>query len=69
MVSARSQRIRGKAKAAARRRFQRILVKGIWQCFGCGAKGNLIEFAGRMEGMNPDDPQDFQDRQNYDRVE
>jgi DNA primase len=33
--------------------------RGIWQCFGCGAKGNLIEFAARMEGLNPDDPADF----------
>jgi hypothetical protein len=33
-------------------------VKGIWQCFACGAKGNLIEFTGEKEGLNPDDPQD-----------
>jgi DNA primase len=33
--------------------------RGIWQCFGCGAKGNLIEFAARMERLNPDNPDDF----------
>ena len=33
--------------------------RGIWQCFGCGASGNLIEFAARMEGLKPDNPDDF----------
>jgi DNA primase len=28
----------------------------IWQCFGCHAKGNVLDFACRMEGFNPDDP-------------
>lgn len=39
--------------------FSANIAKGIWQCFGCGAKGNLIEFAARMEGLNPDDAGDF----------
>jgi DNA primase len=39
--------------------FSANVGRGIWQCFGCGAKGNLIEFAARMEGLNPDDPGDF----------
>jgi DNA primase len=39
--------------------FSANVGKGIWQCFGCGAGGNLIEFAARMEGLNPDDPGDF----------
>jgi CHC2-type zinc finger protein len=26
------------------------LERGIWQCFGCQAKGNLLDFACRMEG-------------------
>ena len=39
--------------------FSANVGKGIWQCFGCGAKGNVIEFAARMEGLNPDDPGDF----------
>ena len=39
--------------------FSANVGRGIWQCFGCGAKGNLIEFATRMEGLNPDNPDDF----------
>jgi DNA primase len=39
--------------------FSANVRRGIWQCFGCGAGGNLIEFAARMEGLNPDDPGDF----------
>jgi DNA primase len=39
--------------------FSANVRKGIFQCFGCGAKGNLIEFAARMEGLNPDNPSDF----------
>jgi hypothetical protein len=39
--------------------FSANVGRGIWQCFGCGAKGNVIEFATRMEGLNPDDPGDF----------
>ena len=27
--------------------------KGIWQCFGCSAKGNVIDLAARMEGLDP----------------
>jgi len=30
--------------------------RGIWQCFGCHAKGNVLDFACRMEGFDPDDP-------------
>jgi DNA primase len=39
--------------------FSANVGKGIWQCFGCGAKGNIIEFAIRMEGLNPENPDDF----------
>lgn len=39
--------------------FSANVGKGIWQCFGCGAKGNVIEFAAMMEGLNPDNPDDF----------
>jgi DNA primase len=49
----------GKGEGKRSPSFSANTVKGIWQCFGCGAKGNLIEFAGRMEGFNPEDPQDF----------
>lgn len=27
--------------------------KGIWQCFGCGSKGNVLDLCARMEGLDP----------------
>jgi DNA primase len=36
--------------------FSANLIKGIWQCFGCGAKGNVLDFAVRMEGLSPEKP-------------
>ena len=33
--------------------FSANLEKGIFQCFGCGAKGNLLEFAAMMEKVDP----------------
>jgi DNA primase len=41
----------GEGKSAS---FSANLTKGIWQCFGCGAKGNVLDFAIRMEGKSPD---------------
>ena len=35
--------------------FSANLVRGIFQCFGCGAKGNVLEFAAYMERVNPQD--------------
>ena len=35
------------------------LARGIWQCFGCGAKGNALDLFCRLQGLNPDDPQQF----------
>ncbi|MFA6287466.1 MAG: CHC2 zinc finger domain-containing protein [Opitutaceae bacterium] len=35
--------------------FSANLERGIFQCFGCGAKGNALEFAGLMEGVNLED--------------
>ncbi len=35
--------------------FSANLEKGIFQCFGCGAKGNLLEFAAMMEKVDPKD--------------
>ncbi|MGA9451866.1 MAG: CHC2 zinc finger domain-containing protein [Verrucomicrobiia bacterium] len=35
--------------------FSANLEKGIFQCFGCGAKGNLLEFAAMMEKADPKD--------------
>lgn len=31
------------------------LERGIFQCFGCGAKGNVLEFAALMEKVDPKD--------------
>jgi len=31
------------------------LEKGIFQCFGCKAKGNILEFAALMDGVDPAD--------------
>lgn len=35
--------------------FSANLKRGIFQCFGCGTKGNLIEFSAYMENVSPDD--------------
>jgi DNA primase len=35
--------------------FSANLEKGIFQCFGCGAKGNVLEFASMMENVSPED--------------
>jgi DNA primase len=35
--------------------FSANLEKGIFQCFGCGAKGNVLEFAVLMEKADPKD--------------
>lgn len=35
--------------------FSANLEKGIFQCFGCGAKGNALEFAAMMEKADPKD--------------
>jgi DNA primase len=35
--------------------FSAQLEKGIFQCFGCGAKGNVLEFAAMMEKADPKD--------------
>jgi DNA primase len=40
--------------------FSANLAKGIWQCFGCGGKGNLLDFAVLMEGANPKSGEDVQ---------
>lgn len=33
--------------------FSANLEKGIFQCFGCGTKGNVLEFAAFMESVDP----------------
>jgi DNA primase len=35
--------------------FSANLEKGIFQCFGCGAKGNVLDFAALMEKTDPQD--------------
>lgn len=35
--------------------FSANLEKGIFQCFGCGAKGNILDFAALMEKKDPKD--------------
>jgi DNA primase len=39
--------------------FSANLEKGIFQCFGCGAKGNLLEFAALMDGVDPQNGEAF----------
>src|SRR5438034_11826868 len=39
--------------------FSANLEKGIFQCFGCGAKGNVIDFAALMEGLDPANGEEF----------
>jgi DNA primase len=38
--------------------FSANLDKGIWRCFGCGAQGNVLDFATRMERFDPGKPDD-----------
>src|SRR6202167_3003064 len=35
--------------------FSANLERGIFQCFGCGAKGNVLEFAALMSRVDPKD--------------
>jgi DNA primase len=39
--------------------FSAKLDWGAWQCFGCGASGNILDFAVRMEGLDPANKQDL----------
>jgi DNA primase len=39
--------------------FSAHLGRGIFQCFGCGAKGNLLEFSALMSGVDPEDGNAF----------
>lgn len=39
--------------------FSANVTKGIFQCFGCQAQGNVLEFCIRMEGLDPEDSREF----------
>jgi DNA primase len=41
--------------------FSANLQRGIFQCFGCGAKGNTIEFAALMENVSLTDGTAFRE--------
>lgn len=41
--------------------FSANLARGIFQCFGCQAKGNVLEFACLMEGVDPGDSRAFRE--------
>lgn len=41
----------GERKAPA---FSAELQRGLFRCFGCGRKGNVLEFAALMEGVDPE---------------
>jgi DNA primase len=38
--------------------FSANLERGIWKCFGCGAQGNVLDFATRMQNLDPAKPDD-----------
>lgn len=38
--------------------FSANLGKKVWRCFGCKASGNLLDFAVRMEGLDPEQGND-----------
>jgi DNA primase len=40
--------------------FSANLERGIWQCFGCGKKGNVLDFAVLMERGDPKNGKDVQ---------
>jgi DNA primase len=50
------QRADGQKRTAS---FSANTARGIWQCFGCKASGNVLELAARMEGFDPTDPVEF----------
>ena len=39
--------------------FSVSLEKRIFQCFGCGAKGNVLDFVSLMQNLNPRDSSEF----------
>lgn len=39
--------------------FSANVAKGIFQCFGCQAQGNVLDFCIRMEGFDPENSREF----------
>src|SRR5438094_566414 len=39
--------------------FSADLRRGLFQCFGCGAKGNILEFCCLMENVDPQNSKEF----------
>ncbi len=37
------------------------LARNIWQCFGCGAKGNALDLFCRLQSLDPDDIRQFRE--------
>jgi len=50
----------GHEKDGPRKSLSVNLDRNVFQCFGCGAKGNVIDFIAMMEKHNPRNPQAFQ---------
>src|SRR6059036_1649168 len=46
----------GKRKSPS---FSADLKRGLFQCFGCGAKGNVLDFCCLMEKLDPENSRDF----------
>ena len=44
---------------SSKQSFSVNLDRNIFQCFGCGAKGNVLDFIALMENLNPQNPKDF----------
>src|SRR5262245_14663904 len=38
--------------------FSANLTRGIWNCFGCRAHGNVLDLSIRLEGLSPDNNAD-----------
>lgn len=49
---------KGRSKGQSKS-FSVNLEKGIFQCFGCQAKGNVLDFVALMEGLDPQDKTQF----------
>ena len=46
-------------KASTRKVFSANITNGIWQCFSCRSKGNMLDFIAVMEGLDTSSGQDM----------